>query len=48
MHDPGRDAVRDAWLRSKRYRVPDGAYSQIVLYPDSVLDEICKATSRQR
>jgi very-short-patch-repair endonuclease len=48
MHDPHRDAVRDAWLRSKGLRVLRFPNGQITLYPDSVLDEICKATGRQR
>jgi very-short-patch-repair endonuclease len=48
LHDPDHDAVRDNWLRSKSFRVLRFPNSQIVLYPDSVLDEICRATGRQR
>ena len=48
MHDAARDAIRDAWLRSKRFRVLRFANSQIMLDPDSVLDAICGATGRQR
>jgi very-short-patch-repair endonuclease len=48
LHDPERDAVRDAWLRAKHLRVLRFPNNQITLYPDSVLDEICKATGRER
>jgi len=48
MHDLQRDAVRDAWLQSRRWRVLRFPNDQIGLYPDSVLDDICKATGRQR
>jgi very-short-patch-repair endonuclease len=48
LHDPERDAIRDAWLRSKRLRVLRFANRQILLDPDGVLDAICAATGRRR
>ena len=48
LHDPERDAVRDAWLRSQHFRVLRFPNDRITLYPDGVLDEICGASKRQR
>jgi very-short-patch-repair endonuclease len=48
LHDPEKDAVRDAWLRSQQFRILRFPNSQITLYPDSVLDQIAEVAGRAR
>src|SRR5690348_7020021 len=40
MHDPVRDAARDAWLRSQDFQVLRFANGDITLWPDKVLETI--------